>query len=180
MENLTNDTPPKKGFWTPPVVPYFSTPRRCQCSVFPVQESTTEQTRSSFGGVQKFSGERVLWYVFLPHIRFAPPHIAAQPPKFALRFLMLVGRGISPDFSHQICQISPNIFTTHYCRHGKLSKTRFSRPCSDFVDYSRTFFDICDGFLFLGFPTTRPTPICLLQPQTAFQKCDFENADDFI
>ena len=56
---------PKRGFG-PPSYGTFSTPLRCQCSVFPVQESTTEQTRSSFGGVQKFSGERVLWYVFLP------------------------------------------------------------------------------------------------------------------
>ena len=66
VENLTNDTPPKNGFCTPPSYGTFSTPLRCQCPVFPVQKSTTEQTRSSFGGVQTFSGERVLWYVFLP------------------------------------------------------------------------------------------------------------------
>ena len=78
VENLTNDTPPKKGFWTPPSygtfsTPLRSTPLRCQCSVFPVQISTTEQTRSSFGGVQTFSGERVLWYVFLPPYFLHPP-----------------------------------------------------------------------------------------------------------
>ena len=73
MGNLTNDTPPKRGFWTPPSYGTFSTPVRCQCSVFPVQKSTTEQTRSSFGGVQKFSGERVLWYVFLPPYVLHPP-----------------------------------------------------------------------------------------------------------
>ena len=56
---------PKRGFG-PPSYGTFSTPLTCQCSVFPVQKSTTEQTRSSFGGVQKFSGERVLWYAFLP------------------------------------------------------------------------------------------------------------------
>ena len=66
VENLANDTPPKKGFWTPPSYGTFSTPLRCQCSVFPVQKSTPELTRSSFGGVQKFSGEHVLWYVFFP------------------------------------------------------------------------------------------------------------------
>ena len=73
VENLTNDTPPKKGFWTPPSYSTFSTPLGCQCSVFPVQNSTTEQTRSSFGGVQKFSGERVLRYVFLPPYVLHPP-----------------------------------------------------------------------------------------------------------
>ena len=57
----------------PPSYGTFSTPLTCQCSVFPVQKSTTEQTRSSFGGVQKFSGERVLWYVFHPPYVLHPP-----------------------------------------------------------------------------------------------------------
>ena len=63
----------QKGFWTPPLARYVSTPLRCQCSVFPVQKSTTEQTRSFFGEVQKFSGERALWYVFLPPYVLHPP-----------------------------------------------------------------------------------------------------------
>ena len=37
-ENLTKETPPKKGFWTPPSSGTFSTPLRC-CPVFPVKES---------------------------------------------------------------------------------------------------------------------------------------------
>ena len=65
-ENLTNDTPPKRGFWTPPFVRYVFHPFQVLVLCFPAQKSTTEQTRRSFGGVQKFSGERVLWYVFLP------------------------------------------------------------------------------------------------------------------
>ena len=73
MENLTNDTPPKKGFWTPPSYGTLSTPLRRQRSVFPVQKSTTEYTRTSFRGVQTFSGERVLWYVFLPPYVLHPP-----------------------------------------------------------------------------------------------------------
>ena len=63
----------KRGY--PPSYGTFSTPLRCQRSVFPVQKSTTEQTRSYFGGVQKFSGERVLWYVFLP------PYVLHHGPK---------------------------------------------------------------------------------------------------
>ena len=74
VENLTNDTPSQKGVLDPPSYGSFSTPLRCQCSVFPVQKSTTEQTKSSFGGVQKFSGERVLWYVSSPHTFCTPPY----------------------------------------------------------------------------------------------------------
>ena len=66
VENLTNDTPPKKEFWTPPRTVRLPPLSGVTALFFPVQKSTTDQTRSSFGGVQKFSGERVLWYVFLP------------------------------------------------------------------------------------------------------------------
>ena len=62
----------------PPSYGTSSTPLRCQCSVFPVQKSTTEQTRCSFGGVPKSSGERVLWYVVLPPYVLHPRHITAQ------------------------------------------------------------------------------------------------------
>ena len=89
VENLTNDIPTKKGFWSPPRTVRFPPPLRWQCSVFPVQKSTTGQTRSSLkGGIQKFSGERVLWYVFLPPIRFAPHHITPQlnpPPRIRVK-----------------------------------------------------------------------------------------------
>ena len=86
MENLTNDTPPKKGFWTP-LVRYVFHPPQVSVLCFPVQESTTEQTRSSFGGVQKFSGERVLWYVFLPPYVLHPP---MSRPKFSDHYEILM------------------------------------------------------------------------------------------
>ena len=73
VENLTNDTPPKRGFG-PPLLRYVFHPPRVSVLCFPVQKSTTEQTRSSFGGVQKCSGERVLWYVS------PPPHTFCTPP----------------------------------------------------------------------------------------------------
>ena len=56
-------------------------PLRCRCSVFPVQES---KARSSFGRVQKFSGERVLWYAFLPPYVLHPP---ISRPNFLLIFV---------------------------------------------------------------------------------------------
>ena len=57
---------PKRGLG-PPSYSTFSTPRRRQCSVFPVQKSTTEQTRSSFGE-SAFSGT------------FSSPHTFCTPP----------------------------------------------------------------------------------------------------
>ena len=65
-ENLTNDTPPKKGFWTPPprTVQYvFQPPSGVRALFFfPVQKSKTQsRPEALFGGVQKFSGECVLW-----------------------------------------------------------------------------------------------------------------------
>ena len=55
VENLTNDTPPKKGFWTPPPTVRFPPP----------------------SGPKIFGRARSL-VRFLPPIRFAPPHITAQ------------------------------------------------------------------------------------------------------
>ena len=85
VENLTNDTPPKKGFWTPPPTVRFPPPQvSVLCMFFPVKKSTTEQTRSSFGGVQKFSGVCVLWYVLPPPYVLHPP---ISPPKLRSEIL---------------------------------------------------------------------------------------------
>ena len=73
VENLTNDTPPKRGFRPPPRTVLFPPPSGVSALFFLYKISTPEQTRSSFGGVQKFSGERVLWYVFLPPYVLHPP-----------------------------------------------------------------------------------------------------------
>ena len=70
VENLTIDTPPKRAFG-PPLVRYVFHPSQVSVLCFSCTKSTTEQTRSSFGGVQKFSGERVLWYVVSPP---SPPY----------------------------------------------------------------------------------------------------------
>ena len=58
-ENLTNDTPPIPRSFGPPSYGTFSTPLGC-LPCFSCTKSTTEQTRSSFGGVQNFSGGRSL------------------------------------------------------------------------------------------------------------------------
>ena len=56
---------PKRGLG-PPLVWYVFPPPSGVSALFSCTKSTTEQTRSCFGGIRKFSGERVLWYVFLP------------------------------------------------------------------------------------------------------------------
>ena len=64
---------PKRGFG-PPLVRYVFHPPQVSVLCFSCTKiSTTEQPKSSFGGVQKFSGERVLWYVFLPPYVLHPP-----------------------------------------------------------------------------------------------------------
>ena len=63
---------PKRGFGHP-FLRYVFHPLRGHCSVFPVQKSTSEQARSSFGGPPNFSGGCVLWCGFPTPIRFAPP-----------------------------------------------------------------------------------------------------------
>ena len=63
---FTKDNPPRKGLGTSLVQYVFQPPRVSVLCFLPAQESTTQQTRRSFGGVQKFSGGCVLWYVFLP------------------------------------------------------------------------------------------------------------------
>ena len=88
VENLTNDTPPKKGFWTPPPTVRFPPPSGVSALFFLYKKSTTEQTRGSFGGVRKFSGERVLWYVFPPpyvlHPPIPPPNKMITEPIFTI------------------------------------------------------------------------------------------------
>ena len=86
-ENLTNDTPPKKWFWTP-FVWYAFHPPRASLLFFLVKKWKTDQTRRSFRGVQKFSGECVVRYVFLsPYVLHPPmswPNIGKKKPYTAL------------------------------------------------------------------------------------------------
>ena len=86
VENLTNDTPPKKGFWTPPHTVRFPPRSGVSALFFPVQKIEAQRRPEArlLGGVQKFSGERVLWYVFLPpyvlHPAISRPNF--RPGKF--------------------------------------------------------------------------------------------------
>ena len=76
-ENLTNDTPPKKGFWTP-LVRYVFHPPHVSVLCFSCTEIHDRADQKLFWrGPKIFGGARSL-VRFPPPIRFAPPHITAQ------------------------------------------------------------------------------------------------------
>ena len=78
VENLTNDTPPKKGFWTPPRTVRFPPPSGVSALFFLYKNPRQSRPKALLEGSKIFSGERVLWYVFLPPYVLHPPHITAQ------------------------------------------------------------------------------------------------------
>ena len=69
VENLTNDTPPKKGFWTPPSYGSFSTP---QVSVLCFSSHDRADQNLFWRGPKMFGKARFL-VGFPPPIRCAPP-----------------------------------------------------------------------------------------------------------
>ena len=76
-ENLTNDTPPKKGFWTPPSYGTFSTPLKCRCCVFPVQNPRQSGPDALLEGSKNFQ-ESAFSGTFSSPDTFCTPHITAQ------------------------------------------------------------------------------------------------------
>ena len=67
-------TPLPKRDFGPPLVRYVFHPPQASALCFSCTEiHDRADNRSSFGGIQKFSGERVLWYVFLPPYGLHPP-----------------------------------------------------------------------------------------------------------
>ena len=70
-ENLTNDTPPKRGFGPPPRTVCFPTPSGVSALFFLYRNP--RQSRPEALLVQKFPGDGVLWYVFLPPYVLHPP-----------------------------------------------------------------------------------------------------------
>ena len=70
-ENLTKDTPPKKGFGPPPRAVCFPPPGR-RCSVSPVQNPQLSRPEALLEGPRNFR-EGALRYCFPPPRRFAHP-----------------------------------------------------------------------------------------------------------
>ena len=67
-----NDAPPKNRFWTPPRTVRFPAPSGVSALFFLYKDPRPSRLEA-LGGVQNFSGERVLWYVFLPPYVLHPP-----------------------------------------------------------------------------------------------------------
>ena len=77
VENLTNDTPPKKGFWTP-IVRYVFHPPHVSVLCFSCTEIHDRADQKLFWRGPKIFGRACSLVRFPPPIRFAPPHITAQ------------------------------------------------------------------------------------------------------
>ena len=79
MENLTNDTPPKKGFWTP-LIRYVFHPPQVSLLCFSCTRIHDRADQKLFWRGPKIFGKARCLVRFPPPIRFAPPHITAQHP----------------------------------------------------------------------------------------------------
>ena len=77
VENLTNVTPPKRGFWTPPRT-VRSPPPSGVSALFSCTKHPRENRREAFLEGSKIFGRARSLVCFPPPIRFAPPHITAQ------------------------------------------------------------------------------------------------------
>ena len=77
VENLTNDTPPKRGFG-PPLVWYVFHPPQVSVLCFSCRKNHDRADQKLFRRGPKIFGRARSLVRFPPPIRFAPPHITAQ------------------------------------------------------------------------------------------------------
>ena len=88
VENLTNDTPPKKGFWTPPRR-YVFHPPQASALCFSCTKNRDRADQKLFWMGPKIFGRARSLVRFPPPIRLAPPHITAQLESFLVPESML-------------------------------------------------------------------------------------------
>ena len=93
-ETLTNHTLPK-GVWTLRHLDSgaYPTPSCVAALFFPSKKPKTDQTKSHSGGVQKFSGGCIIWYVFLSSYFLRQP---ISRPRTLHANLMCTNRRASP------------------------------------------------------------------------------------
>ena len=72
VENLTNDTPPKKGFWTPPRTVRFPPPSGVSALFFLYKNPRQSRPEALLEGSKNFR-ESAFSGTFSSPIRFAPP-----------------------------------------------------------------------------------------------------------
>ena len=78
VENLTNGTPTKKGFWTPPCTVRFPPPSGVSDLFFLYKNPRQSRPEALLEGSKNFRGGVRSLVRFPPPIRFAPPHVKAQ------------------------------------------------------------------------------------------------------
>ena len=113
VENLTNDTPPKKGFWTP-LVRYVFHPPHVSVLCFSCTKIHDRADQKLFWRGSEIFGRARSLVRFPPPIRFAPPHITAQLYSHSCEYRKIFSR------SHSLLHISQilegNYFGAYTCR----------------------------------------------------------------
>ena len=77
VENLTNDTPPKRGFG-PPLVRYVSTPSGVSALFFLYKNPRQSRPEALLEGSKNFRESAFSGTFSSPHTFCTPPHITAQ------------------------------------------------------------------------------------------------------
>ena len=74
VENLTNDTPPRKGFWTPLHTVRFPPPSGVSALFFLYKNPRQSSPEAVFGGVQNFRESAFSGMFSSPHTFCTPPY----------------------------------------------------------------------------------------------------------
>ena len=128
-ENLTNDTPPKKGFGTPPRMVWFP-PRSGVSALFFLYKNPRESRPEALLDGSKNFRERALSGTFSSPIRFTAPPITAQ--KIGTEYLKRV-KSLSLQRPWAISDNPVDMFST-LCHHSMflncpIQKTREGWNC---------------------------------------------------
>ena len=90
VENLTNDTPPKKGFWTPPRTVCFPPPSGVSALFFLYKNSRQSRPEALLEGSQTFRESSFSG-------TFSSPHTFCTPPYHGSNFRLELRNGRAPN-----------------------------------------------------------------------------------
>ena len=116
-ENLTNDTPPKKGFWTPPRTGRFPPPPQVSILCFSCTKIHDRAEQKLFWRGPKIFGRARSLVRFPPPIRFAPPPYHG-PNDYRQTSIIWVAPSSPPQYG------LPNTRWCHQCHLHHHSMTR--------------------------------------------------------
>ena len=88
VENLTNDTPPKKGFWTPPRTVRFPPPSGVSALFFLYKNPRQSRPEALLEGSKNFRESAFSGTFSSPHTFCTPPYHGWAPGKMLCRTLV--------------------------------------------------------------------------------------------